>query len=54
MFLAPGGINTFQEWSGCLSDENDHQVRDLGFTEIRFGNRLCVREQIPFSRGLEI
>jgi hypothetical protein len=53
-FFALGGINTSQEWSGCLSDEKDQQVRNLGFTEIRSANRLCVREQIPFARDLEI
>jgi len=27
-----------------LSDEKEHQVRDLGFKKVRSGNRLCVRE----------
>jgi hypothetical protein len=36
------GISALLVWSGCLSDEKEHQVRELDFTEIRSKNILFV------------
>jgi hypothetical protein len=46
------GIIAVREWSGCLSHEKEHQMRDLGCTEIHSANLFCMSGHKSRSRAV--